>query len=905
MSVLGRIWGKAREKQIDGERIVEIHPLVCHLIDLMKKLFGNATNARGWLIFLAGIHDIGKATPVFQSKVPELAEVLSNYGLDTINIEKYHNILSGDIVTQFIKSKFNGSSNDRITDFLVNIKYVIGGHHGIFPKPSQFNELNPEYFGLNKWKEIQNIIIKIIGDFSGLNFNLIDSLIPSSQSTEEERRSLWIFIAGLISVADWIASSENFFHFYPNISSLDEIISIYFSMIRKQAVQALNSIGWGGWKRGSIQRIHSFQEIFPFIKDLRPLQEVIVKNLGKIASPSLVIIEAPMGEGKTEAALYLEHYLEAKEGLQGAYIALPTQATANQMFSRVLKYLSNIKQDLRINLHLLHGSAVINKEYSLLRIRSEQIDDDTQVVADNWFTYRKRGLISPFGVGTVDQILLSVLPLRHFFVRLFGLAGKVIIIDEVHSYDVYMSTILEHLLYWLSLLGSTVILLSATLPSNKRKELISTFFLAEVKEISHNNYPRITICDQKHMNVICFEASLQKKNENSIKICWIDRDQISNQLNRLLTEGGKVAIICNKVRRAQELYLRLSDLMEKRGSIDLLHSRYPFKVRHQKETRIIEKYGIRKEEDPASHILVSTQIIEQSLDLDFDLMISELAPIDLIFQRMGRLHRHLNTQGGNLIKRPKKLMTPQFWIIKPSLDDNSIPKFKYPIYSRYILLKTYLSLIKVTSIAIPEDIETLIEEVYDDKIPSNYITNNRKLWEALLEKEKSAQDNFDSDKSILARYRLIPSPDDEDFFIDLTGYLEENSHDAQASLQSLTRITRPSIKVVPLYEHEEHYYLDEEHSLPISLKDKLTNEQEISILNHSIQLSNYHIYQYFINRKQTLITKWNKSALLRDIHHIILSVEKDTGKYYFETEKHLNYIDCELGVYIKSKEEKK
>ncbi|MHA1893175.1 MAG: CRISPR-associated helicase Cas3', partial [Candidatus Helarchaeota archaeon] len=903
MNLVKHIWGKAKKRVIDEEMIIEFHPLLCHLIDtaavaeslwddvftqnlksyLSRSLFKTESNAKKWLMFLAGIHDLGKATPIFQSLVPELAKVLSDLGLNTFSNDKYHSILSGEILFQYFHSSTSITKNINL-DLLKSLKYIIGGHHGIFPRAENFSELIPDHLGLGRWKEVQKEIIEQVQEFCNLDFNSLNQVTFNKNINPDKQKALLVFIAGFISVVDWIASCEDFFNFYSKLEKISDVKDKYYQISKKRAKNALQMIGWSEWKNVSKRdTILPFYKVFPFINELRPLQEAIIQNLNHISSPSLIVIEAPMGEGKTEAALYIEHYLEAKEGMQGAYIALPTQATANQMFQRVQKFLTGIKQGLRVNLHLLHGNAVMNDDYSSLKTNSQIFNEEgSPIVADSWFTFRKRGLISPFGVGTIDQILLAVLPLRHFFVRLFGLAGKVIIIDEVHSYDVYMSTILEQLIYWLKLLGSTVVLLSATLPSFKRRKLISIYHSRDNEELPEIHYPRVTICTENKVNVFHFETTLKKQNKNSVLIKWIDESSIPGKIESMLKEGGRVAIICNKVRRAQELYLHLQKLKKEGVEVDLLHSRFPFYQRNNLENDIIKKYGKRDVHDRISRVLVSTQIIEQSLDLDFDLMISDLAPIDLLFQRMGRLHRHMHHLDGNPVIRSKILQRPQFWIMNPSLDQNNVPRFSYPIYSQYILLKSYLHMKPIESIAIPDDIERLIEQVYDDSV---IITDNLKTgkeqWEDELKKSKLKQDNFDADNDLIARYRLISDPADEDFFEDITSYLEENTRDAQASLKSLTRITRPSVSLVGLYENGDTLFLDEEHALPISLKKRLTRDDEIKVLNRSIRVSNYHVYKHFINKKNSIPRSWSKSALLHGMHYVILSLDLSSGEYYF------------------------
>ena len=157
------------------------------------------------------------------------------------------------------------------------------------------------------------------------------------------------------------------------------------------------------------------------------------------------------------------------------YFALPTTATSNQMFVRVLRFLESITGE-RTSAQLVHGQAMLTRDALEEQAYGDAQDIESPAFAvPNWFAPKKRALLAPFGVGTVDQAELAVLNARHYMLRLFGLAGKVVIIDEVHAYDTYMSTIIDHALWWFGVLGTSVILLSATLPQRRHREMASAF----------------------------------------------------------------------------------------------------------------------------------------------------------------------------------------------------------------------------------------------------------------------------------------------------------------------------------------------------------------------------------------------------------------------------------------------
>ena len=271
-------------------------------------------------------------------------------------------------------------------------------------------------------------------------------------------------------------------------------------------------------------------------------------------------------------------------------------------------------------------------------IRKIDEKENEVVVARSYFSHRKRALLSEYGVGTVDQALLSVLNIKHQFVRLWGLGNRVVVLDEVHAYDTYTGTLIESLVRWLHALGSSVIVMSATLPANKRTALLEAF---GAKDIPEQTYPRITRVLNGKADAVHVPASAKKQ----IRLERISQDDTSvrDKLLELTRERGCVACIVNTVDRAQRLYTALKDNTQG-VPVMLFHARYPVTDRQRRELECLQAFskdGSRANPNrPKRMILIATQVVEQSLDLDFDAMISDLAPVDLLLQRAGRLHRH-------------------------------------------------------------------------------------------------------------------------------------------------------------------------------------------------------------------------------------------------------------------------
>ncbi len=617
-----------------------------------------------------------------------------------------------------------------------------------------------------------------------------------------------------------------------------------------------------------------------------------------------------MGEGKTEAAMYLADSWMAQAKQKGCYFALPTMATSDQMFSRVKDFLNARYSDEHINLMLLHGHAALSAEFESLKNKKhtfsaedvygeEGYDGATAAaVASEWFTYRKRGLLAPFGVGTVDQILLAVLQTRHVFVRLFGLANKTIIIDEVHAYDTYMTTLLERLLEWLAALGSSVVILSATLPAERKNALLTAYKtglnksesdisvkLAEVK------YPRISWVGEGGLNAKTIGTSPQSQKKLNLE--WVDGNlptgngafELGKKLQGVLSDGGCVAIICNTVDKAQRVYLALKPYFPEKDAgdgypeLDLLHARYLYGNRKEREERtrlrfgkpggmVICEDGINRPVcRPWKAVLVATQIIEQSLDLDFDLMITEMAPVDLLLQRAGRLHRH--TQD-----RPQKLGKPALWICKPELN-NDVPNFDggtEAVYDSHIILRSWLAIRGKMEIKIPDDVEELIEEVYGElECPEGIAEETKRKWE---ESRRKQIDDIEEEKNE-ATERCIKRPRFNGQIWRVTYEpREENDPTLHKAYQALTRLSGLAVNVICLHNRESSTFLDKYHTVSVNLDSCPDIDVIRKLLRCSVSITHRSLVKQIIDNPKNIIPfAWRAAPLLR--HHYVVWFDED------------------------------
>lgn len=908
------LWAKL-PKEKNGSR--SFHPLICHMLDVavvaremwrsllpesarrhvIKSLQLPEPEAETWITYIAALHDLGKASPAFQlrKEAKNLFKIYEELG-NPSNIEAKdcpHGRVTAGELPEILVSEFgiDGDTANRIS-------VIIGGHHGTFPTSHELMNLYPDAgVGVGaKWKQIRLELALTLKDVLGVSKDAIPLGCDHSAA---------MFIAGLVSVADWIGSSDFFPYLVEDLDTLPtKPLADYLSEAESKAQKALARLGWMGW--GQPDQPLSFSQLFPLIESRRPLQDAAIEIADKLTSPGIVIVEAPMGEGKTEAALYLADCWGVMPGPRGCYIALPTQATSNQMFTRVRGFLAKRYPADNVNFQLLHGHAALSSEFETLLRNGNQAfttegiygEDEcgthgTSVVAAEWFTHRKRGLLAPFGVGTIDQALLAVLQTRHVFVRLFGLAHKVIFVDEVHAYDAYMSKLLERLLEWLAALGSPVVLLSATLPNNKRIALLKAYLRGINRELSaeeaqqlNANYPRISWASADQQGAQNIEVS--DRIRRTLKIEWIDDAvPLGQRLKDALSDGGCAAVICNTVNRAQQTYQELKAYFRDE-ELDLFHARFLFKDRNRREKQALADFGKEGEpikfddgeervvQRPFRKVLVATQVIEQSLDLDFDLMVTDCAPVDLLLQRSGRLHRHAR-------ERKTKLASPTLWIRQPESVEDSVPKFDRgteAVYDAHVLLRSWLALRDKREIEIPGEIELLIEAVYGERdCPATATEALREHWQKSAAELKEKLKKMQSE----AQRVVLPEPTHPDDILDASNKrLEEDEPEIHQSLQALTRLTEPNVSVICLTPEQQQAFNLKEPPMVITAKH---------LLGHSVTLNSARVVWTLL--KQPPPTAWAKSALLRRYRLLELddSGACQVGNYQLQ-------VHSELGVTI-------
>lgn len=687
-----------------------------HLADAL----GGCEAAKSAVVFSAGSHDCGKISPAFALKAdfagfPEASARMQRVGLTfPIGVESSvpHGLAGQLAIERWLDERYGIRRGIATT-----IASVAGGHHGSYPSPDTLaaartawkamglQPIGPKDFSNCPWHATRTEVLDRVAEATGFT-DFVATWARTGWPVEVQ-----MLISGIVILADWLASDATLFP--------------YGDAAPGRLEAALDRIDLPhSWRASPVDSAEAlFRARFPSLADASPtpLQLAAVEAARNCSWPLLMIIEAPMGAGKTEAGKLAAETIAAAMGCGGVFIGLPTMATANPMFDRTLDWLDHtLTEDASVM--LAHSKASLHDGFSGL-VRASRpkgiYDDDSDsagshTVVASWLMGRKKSTQASFVVGTIDQLLLMALRAKHVSLRHLAMAGKVVIIDECHAADDYMRVYLNRALTWLALVGAPVILMSATLPPQQRQELADAYLAGLGRPptpLSDSTaYPRLTVASAE-TQVIEIEPD-DRRLDIAVSPIADDLDTLVAVLTDALRDGGCAAVIRNTVDRAQAAYDALAEHFG--DDVVLLHSRFIAQHRAVRERDLVQRLG-RAGDRPHRLIVVGTQVLEQSLDIDVDVMVSDLAPMDLLLQRAGRLHRHAREHRPAPVRQPRLLVTgADFLTDLPELAAGS-----RAIYGAAKLLRS-ASLITAQGriVRLPVDIPALVNQAYDpDLVP--------------------------------------------------------------------------------------------------------------------------------------------------------------------------------------------
>jgi CRISPR-associated endonuclease/helicase Cas3 len=689
------------------------HPLWKHLLDAAAvSLALDTAPPQGWsakqVALIVGLHDVGKADAAFQHQIAEFSENLRLAGYPvTTDARCRHERISA----RFLRNKLMGTESYPITA----VARAVLAHHGYWNEAAR--DVGPEY--AKAQDELCHMLKQVLG------VTELPNEVPSNLSAFGMR------LAGRVVLCDWIASNEEFFT-DSRLAGIEDSEE-YFRKALCVGTEWVAKLG--------LERDKSPGKPQSVVSRARPIQERLLRDR---ILPALVIIEAPMGEGKTEAAWILAEKWRER-GYYGMYMALPTMATSDSLHRRYrdqcLKKLGR-GEDAK----LVHGMAWLRDEKEPKKLSEVGEPGNDRSLAAAWFRPTRRAMLAAHGVGTVDQAMLAGMHVKFGFLRLFGLADRVLVIDEVHAYDAYMSAIIGRLLQWCACLKIPVILLSATLSARQRAAMLEAYGAMEGDPGPEAPYPLITVAEpgREAWKIEAAASSARKLALETHPGLLGDAKKTAAKAAELVKDGGCCCVVLNTVKQAQAVY---KQLMLPQTEKLLFHARFTAADRQHITEQVLSMFGAASASRPKKFVLVATQVVEQSLDVDFDHMISDIAPIDLLLQRRGRIKRHARNASGELIDGSDQRGEPVLHVLLPATKKKdkkgTVKKVEKPefgasqlIYQRYPLLRTLEVLGNNKEIDLPDKFRPLIEAVYGHELSpdaSEDLKTAEQTWNDLQE----------------------------------------------------------------------------------------------------------------------------------------------------------------------------
>lgn len=658
------------------------HPAVYHMLDVAavtEVLLGACDMPRPRreaLVLLSALHDVGKIGGPFRDcLVNGIPQHYGSHWKVTEALLRHHDALLA------------GMWGSVRQTWRFSLYAATAGHHGRPPRAS-VNEIRGmrDAAGAAALADAATAIRE---------FSTLWPEASLADLTRDEMIHLSWWLPGLIAAADWIGSNAGWFGAHPPVFAPSD----YLTMTRPRAAEAVAQAGFA-WPAASTARLFDF--------DLRPMQEAC-SAVALRDGPMLAVIEDETGAGKTEAALILAQRMMVAGKGRGLFFALPTMATADAMFLRNRDCIGAMF-DRGPSLTLAHGRAGLSVGFRDL-IGRERANPDEPGCSDWLAENRRRALLADVGVGTIDQALLAMLPTRHSCLRLYGLSSKILIVDEVHEMgDPYLQELLVTLLRVHAAMGGSAILLTATLPLGLRARLVAAFEEGagrETRPLTDRAYPALTVAGSAGAELPCRTGK-----RGAVRV---ERIGSAEEAADLLVDRAAEGAACVWIRNAVDEAVAAVQALRARGmEADLLHARFALADRKRHEAAALRRFG-KAGAGRDGRVLVATQILESSLDCDFDVMVSDIAPMAALIQRMGRLWRHMDLRphGSRAVPEPVlHVLSPDPGEVKDARWLQAVLGGGAHVYPLALQWRTAEVLFRAGKIEPPGDLRGLVEAVH-------------------------------------------------------------------------------------------------------------------------------------------------------------------------------------------------
>ena len=613
--------------------------------------------------YIAYLHDFGKINAGFQFKVNRLPPTQVQKPRKAGHItEALYCFRNRQMCEALDLSALEGWGSGVISLFFATL-----AHHGRPANPSNRTGSGP----LELWKPVGNYDpVSAARTLVKQGRQWFTEAFRSDGPPLPENVELAHLFCGLVTLADQIGSDPACFPFQSNIDP------DYWNVARDRAANAVRKKGFARrfWRTSESSIGTSVKDLFGY--DLprsaqRAVQEAPLDS-------KLLILESETGSGKTEAAILRFANLWKAGLVDGLYFALPTRAAAKQLHRRVSEALerllpkhAKVEAVLAIPGYLKAGDH--SGQYAVddrFTVHWEDHPDDETRLA-RWAAESSRKFLSaPAAVGTIDQVLLAGLKVKWSHFRAASVARSLLVIDEVHASSNYMATLLRNVLHAHLDIGGHALIMSATLGATARDKFLHRSARVEPLNFSEANaypYPVLTLSRDisKAPESLAINSCLVPKNVAVETTEHLeDPSAIAEMAVRAAQAGARVLVIRNTVGSAQSVFDAILSkgyqglMLRESGQPALHHSRFSVEDRKLLD-HVVERELGKKASRDGGKIIIGTQTLEQSLDIDADFLISDLCPMDVLLQRIGRLHRHSHNN------RPPRYRNPQCLVLVP------------------------------------------------------------------------------------------------------------------------------------------------------------------------------------------------------------------------------------------------
>ena len=772
--------------------------------------------ARTFVQWIAACHDCGKASPAFQLNLTHDGDF---YGvrsrLEAAGFEfppgtprgrqAPHCRIGQGVLERWLKTRYDASARQATP-----IAALVGAHHGVPAQGPEVSALASDRYACvtdevypyaSAWMRAQDA-------FLDLMTHELDAVeVVGVTLRRRMSPSLQVTLGGLIVVADWLASDSTRFPYAEDPE-----------MSERLAAAALEIDILPPWDAALPDEDENLlRSRFGFDADVRPNggQQALMDAAHTVSEPSLFVFEAPTGSGKTEASLMAAEILAARFGCGGVEFLLPTRGTTDGVWERLTPWIEKLPGQGRQSVSLAHGRAHLNDAFMEMTRRSryagvaedgadaDLVDTDcerlTEAYVSSWFTGRRKATLASMVAGTVDQLLLSALQTRHVALRHVGLTGKVVIIDECHAADDYMLVYLETALRWLGAHRVPTIAMSATLPDATRERLVAAY--AGVKPETTSPAPvRLTTASPVGTRTV---APPLTSPDRRIIPTFIGPElgAVTAAAAAAAHDGACVAVIRNTVGEAQETYRALRDELGK-NRVQLLHSRFLGVHRAAREHDLRRRLGPNASDRPRGFVIVATQVLEVSLDIDVDLMITDIAPLDVLFQRAGRLHRH--RRGAGECERPERYREARLLISgcsEPSLLGSApeVADGTAAVYGSHRVLRTAATLVSRAGQKVPlREVPALVQDAYAD--PGRSLPPG---WREAMDEAEQRHFAKVADMEMRASAFALPAPTKR--FINLMQLMPHRASETETEVRAAAQVRDSDDAIECIVVHADSY----------------------------------------------------------------------------------------------------